>query len=139
METGSLIIVLVIAALGAAVLALPFVRRHGSSEASQREKERTVLVNDYARVVSSLRDLEEDHNTGKLSDAAYEVEKTRLSEQGVILLESLDKEGLLPASRRNGAPPTPGSVPVTADAADQALDEALEAAIARYASAKVKG
>jgi hypothetical protein len=139
METGSLIIVLIIAALGAGVLALPFVRRHGSNEASQREKERTVLVNDYARVVSSLRDLEEDHNTGKLSDEAYEVEKARLSEQGVILLESLDKEGLLPASRRNGAPPTPGSAPVTADAADQALDEALEAAIARYASAKVKG
>ncbi len=139
MEAGSLIILLIIVALSVAWLALPFVRRQKTTETSQQENERAALVNDYARVISSLRDLEEDHNTGKMSDDAYALEKTRLSEQGVVLLESLDKEGMLPALQQDGAPPDKDTPAVTADAADQALDEALEAAIARYASAKVKG
>lgn len=132
MEAGSLIIILAIAVLGAAWLALPFIRKGGTT-ASLPDTERNTLVNDYARVVALLRDLEEDHNTGKIDDEAYEIEKNRLSERGVALLGLLDKEGLLPASRR-------GETPAGATAAaDQALDEALEAAIARYASAKAKG
>lgn len=136
MEAGSLILIVVIAVLGAAWLALPFIRRGGAT-ASLPDTERNTLVNDYARVVALLRDLEEDHNTGKIDDEAYELEKSRLSERGVVLLGQLDKEGLLPASRRSEA--TPGAAAGTAAAADQALDEALEAAIARYASAKAKG
>jgi hypothetical protein len=138
METGSLIILLIIVALGAAWLALPFLRGRADSAALDAGK-RQALVNDYARVVAALRDLEEDHTTGKMSDDAYTAEKARLTEQGVVLLETLDKEGLLPAARQAGSPPDKGSPPGKASAADQALDEALEAAIARYASAKAKG
>jgi hypothetical protein len=137
MEAGSLIVILVITALGAGWLALPFIRRQQWVVVHAPDIERNALVNDYARVVALLRDLEEDHNTGKMSDEAYELEKARLSERGIALLEALDKEGLLPASRRPDAAHSPEAAPHSA--ADEALDEALEAAIARYASAKVKG
>ncbi len=138
MEIGSLIILFLIAAAGAAWLALPFVRGQGAA-VSAAAQARMTLVNDYARVVASLRDLEEDHTTGKLDDEAYAGEKERLTEQGVAYLAALDKEGLLPASASVGASNGRASSPGKGSAADQALDEAVEAAIARYASAKAKG
>jgi hypothetical protein len=137
MEAGSLIVILVITALGAGWLALPFIRRQRGVVENAPDIERNTLLNDYARVVALLRDLEEDHNTGKMNDEAYALEKARLSERGIALLEALDKEGLLPASRRVDAAHSSEAPPHSA--ADEALDEALEAAIARYASAKVKG
>lgn len=138
MEIGSLIILFLIAAVGAAWLALPFVRGRGGAVSAVAQA-RVTLVNDYARVVASLRDLEEDHTTGKLDDAAYEDEKVRLTEQGVQYLARLDKEGLLPASASVGDSNGRATSPGKGTAADQALDEALEAAIARYASVKAKG
>ena len=137
METGSLVILLIILALSAAFLAWPFVR--GRSERTAADASRQTLVNDYARVVAALRDLEEDHTTGKIDDVAYAAEKNRLSEQGVVLLEQLDRQGLLPALETAGAAPDKAVAPGKGSAADQALDEALEAAIARYAGAKAKG
>ena len=137
METGSLVILLIILALGAAFLAWPFVR--GRSERTAADASRQTLVNDYARVVAALRDLDEDHTTGKIGDTAYAAEKSRLSEQGVVLLEQLDQQGLLPTLKTAGAAPETSVPPGKDSGADQALDEALEAAIARYASAKAKG
>ena len=136
MEMGSLILVLLVAAVGIAIVALPFLRSRSAS-ATESAVERQDLVNDYARVVAALRDLEEDHTTGKIADDAYEVEKGRLTEQGVALLQALDKEGLLPTVQSAGGTPPPAAG--GAVGADEALDEALEAAIARYASAKAKG
>jgi hypothetical protein len=137
METGSLVILLVILALGAAFLAWPFVR--GRSERTSMDSSRQTLINDYARVIAALRDLEEDHTTGKIGDDAYAAEKSRLSEQGIVLLEKLDQQGLLPALDNAGAAPGKPAAAGKGSAADEALDEALEAAIARYASAKAKG
>lgn len=139
METASLVILLIVLALGAAWLALPFTRGRDSSVSHEADA-RQNRVNEYARVVAALRDLEEDHTTGKVGDDAYEAEKARLSGQGVALLEALDKEGLLPAAQQEAQGKSPRETPGgTGSAADQALDEALEAAIARYASAKAKG
>ena len=136
MEMGSLILVLLVAAVGIAIVALPFLRGR-SAPVTESAVERQDLVNDYARVVAALRDLEEDHTTGKIADDAYEAEKGRLTEQGVALLQALDKEGLLPTVQSAGGTPPPAAG--GAVGADEALDEALEAAIARYASAKAKG
>jgi len=139
METVSLVILLIVFALGAAWLALPFLRGRDASvshEADQRQE----LVNRYARTVAALRDLEEDYATGKLGGEAYDAEKARLSAQGVSLLEALDKQGWLPAAQQGvQGQARPGAANGTGSAADRALDEALEAAIARYASAKAKG
>lgn len=139
METASLVILLIVLALGVVWLALPFVRARDTSVSHAADK-RQEMVNDYARVVAALRDLEEDHTTGKIDDAAWEAEKARLSAQGVALLEALDKEGWLPAAQQATQAKSPREAAGGKDtAADQALDEALEAAIARYASAKAKG
>ncbi|MFN8378162.1 MAG: hypothetical protein U0452_05775 [Anaerolineae bacterium] len=139
METASLVILLIVLVLGIVWLAIPFVRGRDASVSHEADK-RQDMVNTYARVVAALRDLEEDHTTGKLNDEAYEAEKARLSAQGVALLEALDKEGWLPAAQQEVQMQTlHETAGGNGSAADQALDEALEAAIARYASAKAKG
>ncbi len=58
------------------------------ADAIQRQRESLRLA--YNAVLKTLRDLEDDFATGKLSDADYGAEKARWSAEGVRLLRERD-------------------------------------------------
>ena len=58
------------------------------ADAIQRQRESLRLA--YNGVLKTLRDLEEDYATGKLSDSDYGAEKARWSAEGVRLLRERD-------------------------------------------------
>lgn len=49
------------------------------------------LQSERERALSALRDLEDDHATGKLSGADYETLKARFTERAVAVLKELDE------------------------------------------------
>lgn len=113
--------------VGIGWLALPILRRRHSSSADElaRVKERDILLTTYERTLASLRDVDEDHLTGKLAEADYETERAFWSEQGVAVLQALEKAGGKPPKARK-----PAAVETTD--ADAQLDEAIEQTIANY-------
>jgi hypothetical protein len=120
--------------LGLAWLALPILRRRYaiSGEELARQKEHETLLTLYERTLSAIRDLDEDHLTGKLAQADYEAERAYWTERGVAVLQALEKTGgRKPAHRRKTAyhrqPLTAGETD-----ADAALDDAIERAISSY-------
>jgi hypothetical protein len=126
MSTEGTFAAAVMLVLGIAWLALPIIRRRFAAgvEEMRRQKERDALTTAYERTLTSLRDVEEDFLTGKLAQADYETERARWMEQGVTVLQALEKLG----------GPTPSRLPPTAagDNPDALLDDALEQTIANY-------
>jgi hypothetical protein len=59
------------------------------SETIQRQRETLRLA--YNAVLQTLRDLEDDHASGRLSDADYASEKARWNAEGVRLLRERDE------------------------------------------------
>lgn len=85
-----LVVMLIVGLIG---IGLPFVtNRHTSRDNRKRELEMTrdTLIATYERVLSTLRDLEDDHKSHKINPADYEREKAYWSEYGVRLLQLLD-------------------------------------------------
>ncbi|MEZ4670587.1 MAG: hypothetical protein R3E39_21985 [Anaerolineae bacterium] len=135
MSTEGLLALVVMLVGGIIWLVWPLLRRKTSSsvEMVQQQKEREMLLTTYERTLAAIRDLDEDHLTSKLSQADYETERAAWAEQGVLLLQEIEKfGGKVPAKRPKAAPHTtkqPAAVPTEADAE---LDDAIEQAIANY-------
>lgn len=129
---------LIIIAASIAVLLLPILRREKSLKgtALTLHKEREALLTAYERVLTTIRDLDEDFRVGKLAQAEYDRERELWSDRGVEVLQALEKAGgarpkhvVKPAARKAAV--------VAADPdAEKALDEAIEQAIANYVTAK---
>ncbi|MEO8391840.1 MAG: hypothetical protein ABI700_02505 [Chloroflexota bacterium] len=127
----------IIAAVGMLIvgiiwLALPILRRRSSvsGEELARQKEREALATTYERMLASLRDVDEDHLTGKLAQQDYESERTYWTTQGVAVLEALEKlGGKKPAKTQK---PIPSEPPAIAADPDAMLDDAIEQTIATY-------
>ena len=138
MSTEGIIVGLVILALSVLSLALPLFRRRrlvAGSEELARQKERESLLTSYQRTLTVLRDMDEDQLTGKLTQADYEAERGYWADQGVAILEALEKLGVQkPAAkpRKAAARHTAQQTAAQADP-DAALDDAIEQAIANYA------
>jgi hypothetical protein len=133
MSTGGLFLSVVIFILGALWLAQPILRRKTAYNGTSQAKEREVLLTEYERVLSTIRDLDEDFNIGKLSKAAYDAERSYRTKQGVEILQALEKLGVSkPAEKlKKQAKAQPD--------ADAVLDAAIEQAIASYVSATSGG
>lgn len=84
------------------------------------------LLTEYERVVAMIRDLDEDHNMGKIPPDIYYRERETWAAQGVILLQRLEKKGGI---RKAQEPTQPVEV-------DEDLDHAIEEAIAAYRKAR---
>lgn len=74
----------------------------------------------YERVLTALRDLEEDYGVGKLSQARYSAERESWVAQGIEILAELDRVGAL-----STADQTVGEL-------DAAVDHQIEKAVAAY-------
>jgi hypothetical protein len=127
MSTEGTVAAAIMLVLGIAWLSLPILRRRlsASVEDVRRQKERDALTSAYERTLTSLRDVEEDFLTGKLAQADYEVERARWMEQGVTVLQALEKFGG-PTLRRSQPPSAAPADP------DALLDDAIEQTIANY-------
>jgi flagellar biosynthesis/type III secretory pathway M-ring protein FliF/YscJ len=82
-------------------VAWPFVapeRERPEAALSQEERRRLALEERRDAAYQALRDLEEDHRTGKVSAADYEAERTRLRREAGQALRELDRIHSSPAT-----------------------------------------
>ena len=97
---------LVAVAVTAAVVAVawPFLspeRGLPEQSLSERDRARLALMERRDAAYAGLRDLEQDHRTGKVSDADYADERGRLREEAAGALRGLDQ---LDSERKPPAP-----------------------------------
>jgi hypothetical protein len=93
-------------------------KRVQNDDMLQKQRERLLMY--YERVLTNLRDLDEDHVTGKMPDADYVNEREMWAQRGVEVLKALDTlsdHSLIDVNQKDAA------------AADEALDAAIEQAI----------
>ncbi len=85
---------LVIAALMVVSVALyvflPLLRSQVVSEVAFQDKQRERALAYYERVLTNIRDLDDDHATGKISDDEYQTERERWMQRGIQVLKLLD-------------------------------------------------
>jgi len=114
-------LVILLAAL--AWIGAPLLRRekHKAEDAgAERQRDRLLLV--YERVLNTIRDLDEDHSTGKIGQADYEAERETWVQRGIQVLKALDR---LDAQHVYDAPDDD-------EAIDRAIDDEIEQAVAAY-------
>ena len=124
MSIGGLLLALVLTTVALIWIGLPLLRRGASTAQvdALADKQRERLLVYYERVMTNIRDLDEDHATGKIADADYSAERESWVERGVQVLKALQGEAVV-----RPAPSAPDDAAV-----DAAIDEAIEAAISAY-------
>lgn len=135
MSTEGMVVVAILAMVSLLALGMPFIaaRRRTSEAALLREKARDELLTTYERVLATIRDLDEDFNTGKLAEDTYRQEREYWAERGVAILQQL---GATPETIQQQQQP---AVPRTAPerrGAEAELDDAIENAILAYRQAQ---
>lgn len=123
MSLEGLLIAVVLTAISIVWVVAPLLR--GTSERSRANdtlhKRRERLLIYYERVITNIRDLDEDSATGKINDDEYTAEREDWVQRGIQVLKALDT---LDESE-------PTAMSAVDDAhADRDLDAAIEAAIA---------
>lgn len=125
MSTEGIISALICLAIVGLWVGRPFLgrRRRGPAADTLLETQRERVVVYYERVLRNLRDLEEDHITGKISPEDYEQERDLWLQRGAQALQTLDQ--------LDGSKPLNGAGRHLADI-DAAIDREIEAAVAQY-------
>lgn len=119
-----------IALLGISVFAIlqPFIAKsHNDVFNNLEQKKRDELLTSYERVLSTIRDLDEDNSTGKLNHDTYQAERAYWTEQGITLLQQLEPQ----------EEQAPVKQAVKHSRVDESLNDAVEKAIADYRKTKV--
>jgi len=143
MSTISIVILFVIASASLLLIAQPLITRKARGIQASEE-----MLNDYEFVLATIRDLDEDFNTGKVSAETYERERAFWTERGIAMLQELvpDADASVAIKQRVvDALDTPSDTSAdkparttTATPDDDQLDAIIEQAISSYRSAKVK-
>jgi hypothetical protein len=127
MSIEGLIIGFVLVTLALVWIILPLARASAgnSLDDALAEKRRERLLVYYERVITNLRDLDEDHATGKIGGDAYGVEREAWVQRGIQALRALDsldsqEQSIVPATATDEA------------AIDHAIDDAIEQRVAAY-------
>lgn len=115
--TGLLASGLLLLVIGLAVAA-PLLRQRHSNRLTLTTRERERALAYYERVLTNVRDLDEDFATGKIAPEEYEAERGVWVERGIKLLKLLDD---LNANQHI----------VASDADDAAIDAAIDDALAQ--------
>ncbi|MBI5668817.1 MAG: hypothetical protein HZC41_12495 [Chloroflexi bacterium] len=124
MSIEGLIVSLVIVLATVLWIVSPFWQRQVGSAASdaiiQKQHERLLVY--YERVLTNIRDLDEDYSTGKMQAGDYETEREEWVQRGVQVLKALDELDqhrlIVPDADQ--------------EALDHAIDDAIEQAIATH-------
>ncbi len=120
MSIGGLVFAVILFAVVLALVMIPLMRSSQLSVGAFERKQRQQALAYYERVLRNLRDLEEDHATGKISEEEYQVERELWMGRGVQVLQVLNEGNETPQA------PAPELQRSAAD-----LDAAVEEAIAR--------
>lgn len=122
MSIEGMIVSLALVLLSAAAVGGPLFSRARTAPTEdvllQKQHERLLMY--YERVLTNLRDLDEDHTTGKMPDEDYAFEREIWMERGIEVLKALDTltdHSLIAVNQKDVA------------TADEALDAAIEQAI----------
>lgn len=128
MSTQGLLVSLVIMVLGLAWIVYPLFSREVYSGGKQALvlKQYGELQRRYAQTITAIRELDEDHATGKISSEEYEVERQRRAQQGVEVLKAIDNMG------KNNPALKPAASRAVPKAKDVSIDDAIEDAVAQY-------
>jgi hypothetical protein len=110
MSLPGLLIGLILVGLVLLFVLTPLLRR-GVSTLDDRQRDR--LLMSYERILTNIRDLDEDYSTGKMLHADYETERESWVQRGIQVLKALDSM-------------------VTSSDIDPDLDRRIEAAVAAY-------
>ncbi len=122
MSIEGLIISVILLTITLLLVVFPLFQRENAFTADEAllQKQRERLLVYYERVLTNIRDLDEDHATGKMPDDDYAYEREDWVQRGIQVLRALDTlhdETLI-------------TVAVVDDAAvDEAIDHAIEDAI----------
>jgi hypothetical protein len=124
MSAGGLIFAVVTLLVALAWIGLPYwrggARRESGDESLAMQRERLSVY--YERMLTNIRDLDEDHATGKMPDVDYSREREEWVQRGIQALRALDKldeqQGIV--------------LGADAESIDRALESDIEAAIAAY-------
>jgi hypothetical protein len=124
MSAGGLAFAAVALLLALAWISAPYwrgtSRRAADDDTLAIQRDRLLIY--YERVLTNLRDLDEDHATGKMPDADYSLEREEWVQRGIQVLKALDKLDEEQAV-------APGA---DAEAIDRAIETDIEAAVAAY-------
>lgn len=112
------------------VLGFPFIQQGRSNDLASaiEQKKRDELLTSYERILATIRDLDEDHQTGKILLETYQNERSYWTEQGILLLKQLEDEDDGVIESESGTETTES---------DKAMDDAVEKAIAEYREAQI--
>lgn len=103
------------------VTIVPFLFNENDAALSFRNKQRERALAYYERVLTNIRDLDDDLATDKINHAEYELEREKWMSRGVELLAMLDELDKQQNIVNN----------LDANASDAQIDDAIEAAIQR--------
>lgn len=120
MSVPGLLIALILSAFALAIVAGPLLRparRERAAEARLR-RQRARIRDYYERVLTNIRDLDEDFATGKISADDYREEREVWAQRGIRLLRAADQ-----LEREE----SPIAVANEADGIDRAIEEAVAA------------
>lgn len=132
MSVPGLLIALLLSLVALAIVAHPLLRparpRRSAGSSLRRESERVQTY--YERVLTNIRDLDEDFATGKINEDDYRAEREVWAQRGIQLLrvrDQLEREGSSAAAGKD------------AEQIDQAIEEAVAAYRAALGPARGKG
>jgi hypothetical protein len=124
MSVEGLIAAFVILAVTVAFVGAPLLRRTpmtgGDDTVLQKQHGRLLVY--YERVLTNIRDLDEDHATGKMQTADYQNEREEWMQRGIQVLKALDQVGSRHVLTDSAE----------ADVIDRAIDRDIERAISAY-------
>lgn len=131
MSAPGLMFALLLAVFVLVWILMPLLDRPSTDEADDPllEKQRDRLKIHYERILRNIRDLDEDHALGKISEADYKQEREDWAQKGVQVLQALDA-----ITEREAAAETP----TEGEAVDTSIDDAIEAAIQTYRKRKTQ-
>ncbi len=117
MSIEGLVITLTILVIAALWIAAPLLNRN--LRVSYADVSRDRLTSQYERLLTNIRDLDEDFATGKMAADRYQSERETWVERGIQLLMALDS-----MENKTGTE--------TPQAIDAAVNQAIEDAVASY-------
>ena len=128
MESQTLILGVIIVALAVLVVAWPFLglgrERTSASDKSKLNGEMERLLAEREVVYATIRDLDFDYETGKLTEEDYQQQRETWVVRGVDVLKAID-------SLKQGMQQAGIAEPEVLAAGDDDLDAQIEAAIAK--------